>query len=508
MSTARSRQSLTVAWRTTLRHVGENGVSSDETPPPRLFRTRAFVVPYLAETQSIAGDQIGRVALSILVFDRTNSAAWTALTYALTFLPAILGGILLGDLGDRLPRGAVMIGTDALRSVLFLAVAVPGVPLPVGVGLVAVAFFLGPLFTASMVSQLAASLSRGQFRTASGIRMITSQAAQVGGFAVGGLIVAAIGPHSALLVDAATFAGSALIVGTLLGLGARARGAGTPSVGDGAPADEADTADAPSTGAAAIDTAPAAGQAGLWRNPMLRTLMLMAALSAFFVVPEGLAVPVAHALGGSSRIAGLLLAAGPLGSAIGAAILVKWVPPRHGLSVARTLSIACGVPLLASVLFHNWPAMFVCWALSGALWAYQVDVATGLAHAVDDSARSRTLARASAVLLGAQGVGLIVFGVAGQAFGARQAVALAGGLGIACAVLVAAMTRPILREVGDGATSAPAGAGPAGSRESAPDLVGPAGASGAEAGVSTDAEAVKAVEASESVRAPGAHRGR
>ena len=49
------------------------------------------------------------MALSVLVFERTSSAILTALTYALTFLPALVGGALLSSLADQLPRRQVMV---------------------------------------------------------------------------------------------------------------------------------------------------------------------------------------------------------------------------------------------------------------------------------------------------------------------------------------------------------------------------------------------------------------
>jgi hypothetical protein len=36
------------------------------------FRSRAFAVVFVAESQSIAGDQLARVALAVLVFRRTG----------------------------------------------------------------------------------------------------------------------------------------------------------------------------------------------------------------------------------------------------------------------------------------------------------------------------------------------------------------------------------------------------------------------------------------------------
>ncbi|MEK8143947.1 hypothetical protein NKH18_24490 [Streptomyces sp. M10(2022)] len=62
-----------------------------------------FRTLWTAYAQSVLGDQLARVALSLLVFERTQSAGWTAATYALTTLPALLSGVLLSGLADRFP---------------------------------------------------------------------------------------------------------------------------------------------------------------------------------------------------------------------------------------------------------------------------------------------------------------------------------------------------------------------------------------------------------------------
>jgi len=62
---------------------------------------------------SIIGDQLAKVALSILVFQRTSSTLLTALTYGLSYLPWVIGGPLLSTLADRLPRRQ---GADHVRS--------------------------------------------------------------------------------------------------------------------------------------------------------------------------------------------------------------------------------------------------------------------------------------------------------------------------------------------------------------------------------------------------------
>src|SRR3989440_3977613 len=95
-----------------------------------VLRISEFRALWGAELLSIFGDQLARVALALLVFRETSSAALTALTYALTFAPAVLGGALLSGLADRYPRRRVLAVTDLLRAGLAAAMAIPSLPLP------------------------------------------------------------------------------------------------------------------------------------------------------------------------------------------------------------------------------------------------------------------------------------------------------------------------------------------------------------------------------------------
>src|SRR5260370_376503 len=84
---------------------------------------------WLAFLLSVAGDQLALVALTVLVFDRTHSPLLTAATYAVSFLPWLLGGLALSGLADRLPRRLVMIACDLARAMLVATMALPGMPL-------------------------------------------------------------------------------------------------------------------------------------------------------------------------------------------------------------------------------------------------------------------------------------------------------------------------------------------------------------------------------------------
>lgn len=96
-----------------------------------VLRVREFRLLWLADAQSLLGDQLARVALAVLVYDRTASGLATAAVYALTFLPALFGNLLLGHLADQLPRRGLLVAGDLTRMVLLAVMAVPGVPLVV-----------------------------------------------------------------------------------------------------------------------------------------------------------------------------------------------------------------------------------------------------------------------------------------------------------------------------------------------------------------------------------------
>src|ERR1051326_5068197 len=109
-------------------------VSETVPVPPKatfgaVFAIGEFRALWLAQILSVAGDQLARVALTLLVFDRTHSPLLAAVTYAASIVPTFLGGILLSSLADRLPRREVMIACDVIRALLVCAMVVPGVPI-------------------------------------------------------------------------------------------------------------------------------------------------------------------------------------------------------------------------------------------------------------------------------------------------------------------------------------------------------------------------------------------
>src|SRR5215831_9087758 len=94
-----------------------------------VFSVAEFRALWMAQLLSVVGDQLARVALTVLVYDRTRSALLAAITFAVSIVPTFIGGVTLAWLADRYPRLGVMIACDIVRGVIVLVMAIPGLPL-------------------------------------------------------------------------------------------------------------------------------------------------------------------------------------------------------------------------------------------------------------------------------------------------------------------------------------------------------------------------------------------
>src|SRR5215469_7851951 len=100
-----------------------------------VFAVGEFRALWLAQILSVGGDQLARVALTLLVFERTQSSLLAAVTFATSLIPLALGGLTLSGLADRLPRREVMICCDLGRCALVASMALPGVPVAILIAL-------------------------------------------------------------------------------------------------------------------------------------------------------------------------------------------------------------------------------------------------------------------------------------------------------------------------------------------------------------------------------------
>jgi MFS family permease len=389
-----------------------------------VFAVAEFRALWSAQMLSVAGDQLARVALTWLVYDRTRSALLAAITYVASIVPTFVGGVALSGLGDRFPRRQVMIACDVIRAVLVIVMAVPGMPVAVLVVLLFAVTMVGAPFTSARAAIYPDILMGDQYVLGTAVTLTTYQFAQVIGFAVGGTIVGIFGVRTSLIVDAATFVGSALIVRW----GVRPR-----------PAPDAAGTAGPGTGR--WKSSPAAGvRAGtrlLIRNPALRIPLLFGWLAAFYNVPEGVVAPLARMLGGGSATVGLLLAAAAFGSVVGSIAFSRLVDPATRLRWMGPLAIA-GSAVLA-LFFVRTDLLFalVILTVSGVFTCFQLAANAAFVSATPPAQRSQAFGLAQGGMSLGQGTLMVLAGAAAEHYAPTVVIAANGVIGTVAAAAVA-----------------------------------------------------------------------
>lgn len=370
-----------------------------------IFAISEFRAVWLADLTSIAGDQFARVALTLLVYDQTRSALLTAVTYAATYLPWLIGGLVLSDLADRYPRRNVMITADLMRMVMVAAMVLPGMPLWGMIVLLFAVTTLNAPFQGARSALRATILPGDRYPLGVAVSQITRQAGIVGGFVAGGVIVTGVGARPALLIDAGTFLFSALVLTRV-----RAH---------------------PTTPAARSSRLGEmlAGVTLVFGDRRLRALMLLAWLAAFCTLAEPLAVPYAARLGHGGVAAGLIFAAGPLGSAIGSAMLTRLVRPHARMRLMGPMAVASGLILVACLAGANLGFTLLILALAGVAGGYQVAANAAFIVATPDSRRGQAYALANAGLMISQGVVYVAAGAAVALATPAIVVAVGGAVG-------------------------------------------------------------------------------
>lgn len=382
-----------------------------------VLANREFRALWIAELLSVAGDQLARVALAVLVFTRTNSAGLTGLTYALTFAPAFLGGVFLGGLGDRYPRRNVMVASDMIRAGLVALMAIPGLPLGVLCALVATMTCLAGPFKSAQQALLPVVFhgDKAHYIVGQSLRTMTSQTAQLTSFAAGGLLVGAVHPGIGLLLDAASFLISALIV--LLGIDSRAAVAASV---------------APTLRALVFFAR------SVWRDPVLRGSLILSWLVGLYITPEALAAPYAAALGLGAGAVGLLMASDPAGSVVGGLVWGRWVPHTVRGKAAGWLVVLGGLPLVLCLFRPGLGVSMILFAATGvAATACIIEANATYTLRVPDEQRAAASGLFSTGLLTSQGLGALGAGVLADWIGPVTTVAAAGAAGAIIAVPVA-----------------------------------------------------------------------
>jgi len=389
-----------------------------------VFGVREFRYLFAAYLLSLAGDQLAKVALSIVVFERTGSALLSAITFAVGYLPWLIGGPLLSVYADRLPRRQVMIGCDLIRMLIIGALAIPGIPLGLLVGMLFVANLFTPPFEAARAATTPEILSGDRYAVGLALSNISAQLAQVGGFVAGGALVLAVSARGALLIDAATFAVSAV----LLWVGVRVRPAAARGERLSLWADAKE------------------GIAVVFGTPRIRRLIAMLWVAAALgFAPEGLAAAYAAELDKGAAAVGLLLAANPLGLIIGGLVIGRMMRPSRRQRLLVPLAVLSVLALVPAATTPWLPVILALLFLSGVGFSFVIPLNVLVVQAVPDAARARAFGVIATGLQAVQGLGIVAAGLVATVLAPSVVVTLCGAVGSVIVLAIGLRARAVHR---------------------------------------------------------------
>ncbi|MFC9897727.1 MFS transporter [Nocardia sp. NPDC127579] len=301
-----------------------------------LHRNPDFLKLWGAQTVSIFGNRVTELALPLTAIGLLGASAFeVGLLVAAQYVPFLVIGLPAGAWVDRLPRRPVMILTDVVRCVTLLVI-----PLSAAAGLlrlwvlfpVAVVIgVMGVFFDLAAQSYLPTLIGRQNLIEGNTKFEMSRTAGELGGPGIGGLLVHWVTAPLAILVDAVSFAISALALLLI-------RRPEPPP-----PARAADSK---------LSAEIGAGLRAVFGNPLLRAVALTGAMGNLFglsgMVQAVLVFYCVRELDFSPATLGLVLAVGNAGFFVGS-LFNRRLTRRFGVGpvmVGAILVVGVGIAIL------------------------------------------------------------------------------------------------------------------------------------------------------------------
>ncbi|MER6633205.1 MFS transporter [Streptomyces sp. NPDC000987] len=194
-----------------------------------LFRTPEFTPLFLSATAHTAAQTVGGLALGTLVYRASGSPLLSALSMFGPSLAQVLGATVLLSGADRLPPRGTLTGVCLVLAAGTAVLALPGLPMWGVFAVVLAQGLAASLGGGARWGLLNEILPRDGYLTGRSVFNMSNGLTQIGGFATGGVLTAALSPRACLLLATALYLSAA--AGTRLGLSRRPpRSAGRPSV--------------------------------------------------------------------------------------------------------------------------------------------------------------------------------------------------------------------------------------------------------------------------------------
>ena len=386
----------------------------------RVFAVREFRAVFAAHAFSLLGLMVSEIALSVLVYRLTGSPLMSALTFALGFLPYLIGGTLLAGIADRFPARRVLVVCDLVCAGFVAVMVLPGAGIAVLLAMRCALATVAPLFQGARMATLTDVLGDGDlFVLGRSLLRIVSQSALLVGFGLGGVLLSVVSPRGALLITVGTFLTSA----ALLRFGTRRR-------------------PARSGARSALVKDSLRGARQVLADRRVRVLLLLNWVPPMFsVAPEALAAPYADGLGVGAAGLGLLMCALPVGTIAGELYAGSRLRPEARARLALPLVCCTLLPYVGYALHPGLVWSLLLLTVSGAGSAYSLGLDQWFVRAVPEDLRGRAMTLSTAGLMTVQGVGMALAGVAAEFAGVAATVTGAGVLGTVCCLLLAVEAR-------------------------------------------------------------------
>ncbi|MFF9564499.1 MFS transporter [Leifsonia sp. NPDC014704] len=408
------------------------------TPSPSLFASRDFRLLLIGQTTSQLGAQVSGVALPLLAvvsldatpFEVGMLGAASTVAFALLGLPA-------GAWVDRMRRRPLLVASDLVRAVLLATIPLAAVFGLLTMGQLLVVSLLAGVarvfFDVGYRSYLPAVIGRERVLAGNSSLEFVRASGQVAGPALGGVLVSLIGAATVVLVQAGTFAVSALCL-----LGIRAR-------------EEEPTAPEHRR---RMRTEIAEGLGFVFRSRVLRSTALASALSNFsFAIASAVNIVfLSRTLGLSPALIGIVIAVGSVTVMIGAAFTTRLSRAVGSVRIVwLSLAVTAPLSLLGAFAQPGWWTLLIVLGIAAGEFGQIVYAITQVSvrqQICPDRVLGRVNATMQVVVMGLFPVGAIVGGLLGDAIGARWTLIVAGVLLLACPVILWASLRGV-REVAD-----------------------------------------------------------
>ena len=378
----------------------------------RVFAVPEFRVLFAAASISMPGNIVAGLAVSVLLYRRTGSAFLAASALALEFVP-YLAGVALSALADRLPPRAGMVGASLISAALAAAMAIPRLPIPVlllmivGIGTVA------PFFSGLRTTVLTEVLPGPSYMLGVSLMGMVAQLSQVGGYALGGLLLAVISPSQALLFDAVTF----LAAAALLHFGSRRRPPRATAAGRGAFRDS-------------LAVVPMLRS----RRALRRVLLLSTLAPMLAVIPEAVANPYVAQHGGSSGHGalgvGLYLAAIPVGTVLGDVLAAQLLTHAGRMRLVRPMVLASFVPGLLFALSPGLPLALGLLVVTGSASVWTMGLGQLRVDLAPAEMLGRVITLSTSLQMVTQGLGFAAGGALADALPAADVIVIGSIAGL------------------------------------------------------------------------------